>query len=295
MMKLKLFLKNSARHAALNILIISFLIGGCSSSITPTYLKENIAQDIQDICRKEYQLDVKAKLMGQTLWLYLPIEDIFIKSDKPEKYLERFKIEHNKEEFQGKLLKLEYLIKAVPEKEKYQEYKFNKTASEKINNVWKVLRRVIFSMERLKEGEPKFFCLVIADIKNGLEIKEIFYYLDIKKVSYEFISIGEYQHRAIQDSNISADIIGDKEGNHLRYGELTLEDFIAKQIDHRIKLKFQKPEVDTNVDIDKEIIKIVVHTIKTYELRDFTAVELNNLMNNSKIILNQGAVLTNPD
>lgn len=295
MMKLKLSLKNSARRAALNILIISFLIGGCSSSITPTYLKENIAQDIQDICRKEYQLEVKAKLVGQTLWLYLPIEDIFIKSDKPEKYLERFKIEHNKEEFQGKLLKLEYLIKAVPEKEKYQEYKFDKTASEKINNVWKVLRRVIFSMERLKEGEPKFFCLVIADIKNGLEIKEIFYYLDIKKVSYEFISIGEYQHRAIQDSIISADIIGDKEGNHLRYEELTLEDFIAKQIDHRIKLKFQKPEVDTNVDIDKEIIKIVVHTIKTYELRDFTAVELNNLMNNSKIILNQGAVWTNVD
>jgi hypothetical protein len=294
-MKLKLSLKNSARRAALNILIISFLIGGCSSSITPTYLKENIAQDIQDICRKEYQLEVKAKLVGQTLWLYLPIEDIFIKSDKPEKYLERFKIEHNKEEFQGKLLKLEYLIKAVPEKEKYQEYKFDKTASEKINNVWKVLRRVIFSMERLKEGEPKFFCLVIADIKNGLEIKEIFYYLDIKKVSYEFISIGEYQHRAIQDSIISADIIGDKEGNHLRYEELTLEDFIAKQIDHRIKLKFQKPEVDTNVDIDKEIIKIVVHTIKTYELRDFTAVELNNLMNNSKIILNQGAVWTNAD
>lgn len=295
MMKLKLSLKNSARHAALNILIISFLIGGCSSSITPTYLKENIAQDIQDICRKEYQLDVKAKLVGQTLWLYLPIEDIFIKSDKPEKYLERFKIEHNKEEFQGKLLKLEYLIKAVPEKEKYQEYKFNKTASEKINNVWKVLRRVIFSMERLREGEPKFFCLVIADIKNGLEIKEIFYYLDIKKVSYEFISIGEYQHRAIQDSNISADIIGDKEGKHLKYEELTLKDFVAKQIDHRIKLKFQKPEVDTNVDIDKEIIKIVVHTIKTYDLRDFTSVELNNLMNNGKITLNEAAVWTGID
>ncbi|MFH1640817.1 MAG: hypothetical protein ABIA66_02505, partial [Candidatus Omnitrophota bacterium] len=133
MMKLKLSLKNSARRAALNLLIISLLIGGCSSSTRPTYLKENIEQDIQNICRKEYQLDVKAKLVGQTLWLYLPIEDIFEKADKPEKYPERFKIEHNKEEFQGGLLRLEYLIKAVPEKEKSQDYLFSKTAAEKVN------------------------------------------------------------------------------------------------------------------------------------------------------------------
>jgi hypothetical protein len=295
MMKLKLSLKNSARRAALKIIVISFLIGGCSSSTTPTYLKENIVQDIQDICRKEYKLEAKAKLVGQTLWIYLPLENIFEKADKPEKYLERFKIEHNKEEFQEKLLRLEYLIKAVPEKEKFQEYKFTKAAAEQVNNIWKVLRRVIFSMERLKGEEPKFFYLVIADIKNGYEIKEIFYYLDIKKVSYGFISIGEYQHRTIQDSNISPDSIGDKEGNYLKYKDITLEDFIAKQIDHRIKLKFQKPEVDTNVDIDKEIIKIVVHTIKTYELRDFTGVELNNLLNNNKIILNQAAVWKNLD
>jgi hypothetical protein len=65
---------------------------------------------------------------------------------------------------------------------------------------------------------------------------------------------------------------------------------VAAQIQHRIKLKFEKPEVDKNADIDKEILKIAVYTIKTYGLRNFTSAELNNLVTQNRIILNQAAV-----
>jgi hypothetical protein len=291
-MKSRLSLKNSVR-AGLNLFIILYLVSGCSSSTAPTYLKEDITEAIQDICKNEYKIDVRTKLVGQTLWIYLPVEDIFVKADKPEKYSEKFNIETNQNEFQEDLLKIQYVIYPIlSEKEKYQEYKYNKTVLEKINNVWKVLRRVIFSMERLKTGEPKFFYLIIADIKNGFELQEITYSLDLKKVSYEFISWGEYQHRAIQETQIAPEIIGDKEGTHINYKEITLKDFILKQIDHRIKLKFQKPEVevDKNFDIDKEILKIVVYTIKTYDFKDFNAVELNNLFTRDRTFLNKAAV-----
>jgi len=290
MMRSRPSLRNLAR-TGLNLFIITCLILGCSSSTKPTYLKENIERAIQDICKNEYGIDVKAKLVGQTLWIYTPVEDMLAKSDKPEKYLERFSIEDNRAAFKDGILKLEYLIKAIPEKEKSQEYKYNKAVLEKINNVWKALRRVMFSMEHLKKGEPQFFSLVFADIKNGFETSEIFYYLDLKKVSYEFISWGEYQHRTIDETNISPDIIGDKEGLHLDYRDITLDEFIALQINHRIKLKFQKPEVDKNADIDKEILKVVTYTLKTYGFRDFTAAELNNLLTQNRIILNQAAIL----
>lgn len=294
-MKLKLSLKNSVKRGLLlNICIIVFLTSGCTSSTTPTYLREDISEAIQDICKNEYNIGVKVRLVGQTLWIYLPLEDIFVKSDKPEKYLERFAIEHNEDEFKSGLLKLEYLIKVIPEQEKYQELKYNKPAVEKINNVWKALRRVLFSMEPLKKGGVQFFYLVTADIKNGFEIKEIFYYPDLKKVSYEFISWNEYQHRTIQDTEILPEIIGDKEGLHLNYKDITLEEFIIGQIQHRIKLKFQKPEVEKNANIDKEILKIVVYTLKTYGFKDFSAVELNNLLTQNKIILNQAAVWARP-
>lgn len=295
-MKSKPFLKSLVKRGLLlNTYIVIFLIFGCSLSTAPTYIKEDIDKAIQDICKNEYNIDVKVKLLGSTLWLYLPVEDMFAKSDKPQKYLERFSIEDNKVGFAGGTLKLEYMIKNIPEKENFQEYKYNKIVLDKINNVWKALRRVLFSLKRSREeNEPKFFCLVTADIKNGFQTWEIFYYLDLKKVSYEFISWTEYQHRVIEASDMSPQIIGDTDGLHLNYRDITLEEFVALQIQHRIKLKFQKPEVDKNADIDKEILKITVYTIKTYNLRDFLGVELDNLFTQNRIVLNQAALWARP-
>jgi len=267
---------------------------GCSSSTKPTYIKENIEQDIRDICRNEYALEVKTKLIGSTLWVYLPVEDLFISAEKPEKYTEKFAIDYNKTRSQDSRLKSDYLIKPIPDKEKSQDYKYNKEVLEKINNVWKVLRRVIFSMSQLKGGKPEFFCIVTADIKKGFELSELFYYLDFKKISYNFISWNEYQHRSIQDANMSAEIIGDKEGRHLNFKDIALEDFVMQQIDYRIRLKFQKPEVEKNADIDKEIIKIAVYTIKTYSLKGFGALELNNLLTRNKITLTEQEIWANP-
>lgn len=291
-MRLNPFLKNSVKLKLNVFFIIALQICGCISSTKPTYLNEDIDKAIQDIAKVEYNIDLKVRQVGQTLWIYLALEDLFEKADKPERYLEKFSIENNEVEFKEGLFKINYIIKEIAEQEKAQDYKYKKEVVEKINNVWKVLRRVIFSMERSKDKEPKFFFLVVADIKNGFEIREIFYISDLKKVSYEFISWTEYRHRAISQTEISPAIIGDKDGLHLDYKEITLEEFVAKQIEHRIKLKFQKPEIEKNknIDIDDEILKIVVYTIKTYNLRDFKDIELNNLFTQNRIVLNRQAV-----
>lgn len=295
-MKLKTSLKNLVKRGLLiELLPLAFLILGCSSSTAPTFTRETVATAIQDICRDEYKIELKSKLIGQTLWIYLPLEDILVKNDQPEKYTEKFNIEKIGDEFNNGLLKLEYSINPVAkEEEKSQGYKYNKDAIDKVNSVWRVLRRVMFSLQRTRKYEPRFFSLVMADIKNGFEIKEVSYYLDLKKVSYGFISWGEYQHRTIQDSNVAPQIIGDKEGARLEYKDITMEEFITKQIEHRIKLKFQKPEVEKNADIDKEILKAVVYTIKTYDFRDLASVELHNLLTQNRIILNNAAIWANP-
>jgi hypothetical protein len=293
MMKSRPYLKNSVR-TGLNLLVIICLISGCTSSTAPTYLKEDIQDALQNICKNEYKIDLKATLVGSTLWIYLPVEGMFEKSDKPEKYSEKFAIDNDEAKFNEGVLKVEYMVRDVPENEKLQEYKYNKDAMDKIGNVWKSLRRVVFSMGHSKDNLPKFFCLVTADIKNGFEMREVSYYLDLKKVSYELISWSEYQHRVISSTGISPAIIGDKEGRHLIYSDISMEEFLASQIQQRIKLKFQKPEVDKNSDIDKEILKIAVYTLKTYGFTDFSSVELNNLLTKNKTVLNQAALLAKP-
>ncbi len=297
-MRSRLSLKSLARPA-LNLFLASaltlFFISGCSSSTRPTFIRENIEDSVRNICKQEYGIDTVVRLEGRTLWVYIPVEDMLIKADKPEKYVERFEVAENLVQFRGKLLEVDYGVKLIPEKEKTQEYQYNKPVLEKLSNVWKVLRRVIFSLDRSKQNEPHFFCLVLSDIKTGFEIREVFYHLDLKKVSYSYISWGEYQHRAISETDFSPRIIGDKSGRHVIFRDIGLEEFLAMQIEHRIRLKFQKPEVDRNADIDKEVSKIVSHTLRTYGLKDFESVELINIFTGGKSVLNQRAVLERPD
>jgi len=293
MMRLRLSLKNLARRV-LNLCIIACLIGGCSSSTAPTYQKEDLEKSIQNICKNEYQLDVKVKLAGSTLWIYVPVEGLIEKSDKPEKFTEKFNIEQSKGELANGNFKFDYSIKPIPEQEKSQDFKYNKKVLENINNVWKVLRRVIFSMKCAKGEEPKFYSLIFADMNMGVQIKELSYYLDLKKVSYGYISWEEYQHRSILEQDLAPEAVQDREGLHINYKDITLEEFILAQIQHRIKLKFQKPEVDKNVAVDKEIVKIIEYALKTYDYKNFSEVELNNLLTKSRVILNQAAIWEKP-
>jgi hypothetical protein len=293
MMKSKLSSKSLAK-VGLKIIPFILFLSACTSSTAPSFLKENIPQAIQDICKKEYKLDVLAKLIGRTLWVYMPLEDIVSKPEKPEKYVERFMLEDKRNFFAEKVLTVNYFIKPVPEKNKQQEMSIDKSVNEKIFNLLQVIRRVFFSMDNSSVNSPTFFCIVTADTKNGFEIKQVFYFLDLKKLSYGFISQTEYQHRVVQDTAISAEIIGDQIGKHLDYQEITLDEFIADQIQNRIRLKFQKPEVEINADIDKEILKIISYTLNTYGFKDFSLVEMNNLASGAKVTLNQTAVLANP-
>ncbi len=193
MTRLKPSSKNSIKPGPLlNILLIIFFFSGCSYSTAPTFRREDIAEAIQNIATKEFKLSLKVKLVGQTLWIYMPIKNLMEKADKPEKSIEKFSIKQNELEIKDKLVKLNYAIKVIPEKEQTQEYKYSKTILEQINGVWNIIRRVLFSMNRANGSEPKFIYLVVADIENGYEIKEICHYLDLKKISYNYISAEEY-------------------------------------------------------------------------------------------------------
>ena len=276
--------------AGLKLFPLILLLTACNSSVRPSFLKEDITRAVKDICKKEYSLDTVTTLSGNTLWVYLPLENIVSKPDKPEKYTERFLLEDQKNLLEEKVLKVNYSVRPTTEKEKQQEMVLDKSVNEKIFNILQVIRRVLFSMGSPKQDIPQFFCIVTADIRNGFEIKQIFYFADLKKLSYSFISQTEYQHRIIQETAISAEIIGDKTGDHLKYRDITLEEFIADQIQSRIKLKFQKPEVEANADIDKEVLKIVAYTLEAYQFKNFSLLEILNLVTGKKIILNQTAI-----
>ncbi|MDD4907841.1 MAG: hypothetical protein PHJ00_02135 [Candidatus Omnitrophica bacterium] len=292
MTKLKRYLRNSAKAGLLlNTLLIFSLILGCSSSTKPTFTQEDIPDAIRDICKKEFNIDLTTKLVGKTLWVYMPVTGMFQPSEKPEKSYDRYQIKSNDSAFEDGSLKVQYEIDPIPETEVIQEVNLAKSISEKTNQAWSVIRRVLFSMDRAKSGEPDFICFVLTDIDKGYEIKQTSYYLDLKKISYNYISTEEYQHRAIQEVEIlPPELIIDREGSYIKYTDFTLPEFVAKQIQYRIRIKFQKPEIEKNADIDKEVEKVVAAVIKIYGLKDFDGAQLYNLVNNNKLFLSTGAI-----
>jgi len=291
MMKSKRSSKSLVK-VGLKILPLVLFLSACNSSVAPSFLKEDISRAVKDICKKEYKLDIITHLVGRTFWVYMPLENIM--ANKPEKYLERFLVESKRSQFNEKIINVNYFVKLVPETEKQQEWSLDKSVNTKIFNVLQVVRRVFFSMDNSEKNEPLFFCIITADVAKGFELKQIFYCPDLKKVSYGFISQTEYQHRIVQDSEVSEEIIADKEGRHLVYRDITLEEFLAEQIRCRIEMKFRKPEVEKNADIDKEVSKIVTLTLNTYLFKDFALVEMTNLVTEAKTILNQAAVFAGP-
>jgi len=73
--------KNAVKITLFSILIIFF----SSCDISPTYSRKNIESIITDICKKEFNLDVRVWGIGDTVWIYVPLEDLIGKDNQMDK------------------------------------------------------------------------------------------------------------------------------------------------------------------------------------------------------------------
>lgn len=308
-MKLRPSLKNSANTALssltltpklakrvsslLQVSIATALLvcGGCSPPKSAFYTKENLSESIIKITEEEYNIPIVSKLVGETIWIYLPLqEELFIKSDKPQEYVKRFELEAIDGSLKEAVLKFEYEIKETPETKETQDKKLNPDAIDKINKILRTVRRVIFNLER-NGFKPKFFTVLTTDIKSGIEILDITYVEDLKKVFYGIISWTEYQHRSLEFVSLSLNATGDLEGKHINFYDVDFNDFLVEQIKQRLSIKFNRPEVEKGVDIDKEVLKSIKNVLEIYNADNFLLVDLKNLITGYRISMSRSAVL----
>lgn len=62
------------KNALKSILISSFIILATACSTSPTYSRKDITNIIPEICKKEFNLDVKSWEIGETIWIYAPFQ-----------------------------------------------------------------------------------------------------------------------------------------------------------------------------------------------------------------------------
>lgn len=286
-MKSKPSLRNSARPALLFkfILIPIFALAGCAGPIEPTYKEKDLAPLVKKICKDEYNLEVVTGRTVNTLWVYAPLERILHK-------------EYGKKE----------------------DKVFDEEVIEKLRNILTTIGRVLIS----SDTSPEFFVLVASDTNIGLDYVIIANVLDIKKSYAGFIPFTEAQKRYLIKLKLAPEAAGDSTGKHVYIYNIELANFIAEQIAQRIAVQFQDDNLkkyfkldksegefkdgsfifsyaieetlkpDKNINVMKEILNTVTYCLKTYEFRNFSLVEINDLLRQDRLILSNKEVLARP-
>ncbi|MBU3959049.1 MAG: hypothetical protein KKE91_04240 [Candidatus Omnitrophica bacterium] len=286
-MPLRPSLKNVEKPAllfnlALFSIIISLSLSACSCPIEPTYKEEDIPSAVKQICKDEYNLEVINKRTPTTLWIYIPLSKILDKD---------YGIVENKI--------------------------FDQELTDKLRKILNAVSRVLISSDHT----PEFFVLLSSDITMGLDYTIAGCVEDIKKSYAGVIPWTEANRRYVVKLNLSPEAIGDETGKHLPLYDIRMGDFLAEQIAQRIGERFQEeglkqyfkieksqgafynnsfifeysmeylsqPEIKIN--IFQEILDIVTYCIKTYEFKDFSGLEIADLITEDRLILNQAEVL----
>ncbi|MCB9756957.1 MAG: hypothetical protein H6753_00865 [Candidatus Omnitrophica bacterium] len=126
---------------------------------------------------------------------------------------------------------------------------------------------------------PEFFVTIFADIKNGVAVKTTNYFEDMRMAlsNPPAISNDEYAKRFVYEILGDEKMIGNTTGTNLEMNEIILSDFLAKQIETRIKYQFTQSNFPPTGQVLDEIWTIVGETCRLYQFKDFEKIKLIDL------------------
>ena len=261
-------------------LLLSVLIG-CGQNLPPAKTPlAAVHQKFIKIYEEEIKEAVVLKEIGQTLWIYLPMKENLIEV----KAASQLKVDAKKPETKPVVRYLEGIFKnqsfhidydIASNKTYNKSYGYASSYSEAYQNKQ---RRLFDALQRCyleADLPPQFIVYIIADTTNGVESENILYFKDLKEAMT--VSQEEYLKRAISELRGNPNIMDDAKGRHLKYVEITMPDFLMKQIINRVNFKYQRSSFPPAADTVSEIKNILTETFQAYEFRDFQSVELNDL------------------
>lgn len=279
-----------SKFLLLSLLLFAISTYGCQTREDEEFYSKDMAErKFIQVCQDEYNWNVKTKLIGKTLWIYLPYQkDIFQLKANRFSQASKCSVSYLKGDFQEAVFYLAYQITPLlkTEEDKGYTYGLVDEVSEDFRNLLNVIYRVYFNAS----VQPEFYVLILADTANGVEISYIIYNEDLKKI-YNNVIPGEEQYkRILQDMRGNLAIIGDKHGRHLDYQEIDLSQFLTEQIIQRIRIKFFGADSKLCGIPEEEILQIISYVMYTYEFVDFSKIILRNLSSGSETEIGRWAL-----
>jgi len=263
------------------------IFSGCDFLNDKTYSPTEAEQKLVDFCKKEGSIDITARQLGRTEWLYLALpEPIFdVKANASAENAERkvmpFSLLSLSGEFDNRIFSVDYdIVPEVlsPEAVSYGSA-YNETYTKKRQLIYQGIQETFFNLskdEETKAAAPIFFVVVIADANKGIATKSIFYLPDLKAFLTEAIPFEEYYLRELSSIFGDENLIGDKTGKALKTNEITWGYFLTEQIQNRVRFRFTHSDFKPKADPDKEIVSIAANTLRLYPFEYYDTVYLFN-------------------
>lgn len=253
-------------------------ITGCSVVKDKPLPRSEADKKFISILENDYSYKPVIRQADQTLWIYLAMEEPLYKTiagqDSPpikRKYT------------------LEFIEGLFKEKDFFVEYdvidatkvaggsglsmRYTDEFNTRYLNLITAISRAYFTADK----PPEFIVLVIADVKNGIEIEQKLFLDDLKKYSFYALPPDEYNMRVLTEAKGDTKIIGDFKGQHLEPKSVVWPNFLTKQIAQRARYKFQNSDFPPEETPKTEILKIIAKTFMIYEYKNFDALLLTDL------------------
>ncbi len=267
------------------VLVFIFLaIAGCSSKKEQQPLSRlESERKIIQILENDHNLKPVAQWEGDTFWIYIPIEKplFAIAASGTSRTVEKkYILQFVESIFNNSTLEIEYDVvpafKMAPPNGITNRY--TQTFNNKYQNITNALSRAFFTAK----NPPKFIVVIIADIKDGIEMMTTFYTEDLKKYQSGALPADEYMVRIHNEPYGADEIKNDKEGKHVESYDIKMRDFVSRQIKNRINFKFQNSDFPPDKNYEDEIIDAIIKTFHAYDFNDFSSVSLSDLRQDKK-------------
>lgn len=277
--------KASLLSASLIVLSLS-----CSSNPQKQITINEAHKKFLSICKNEINIDVISQFVGDTFWIYAPIKDNILQTSasregsmSSDQYKEVPSINYADTQFKDHVFIVQYDIDL---KRNYpKSYGYTSSYSSKYQALQQGLLAALnrsFS-ETDDDSALRFVILVIADITTGIEVESILYFEDIKHglSLTQDLAQDEFMKRYVAELRGNKNIIGDLDGKHLTYYQMTMPGFLARQITNRINFKYQRSSHPPSLNTLEELTKLLIETFDAYDYQEYSEVRLQDLGDNS--------------
>lgn len=252
-------------------LCLVMIVDGQKKNPEPISREEHTAA-LTKICKKSYQASIRLTEKGDTLWVYLPHTG------------RRMGMAQTKDN-DRKRLGVSFIVSSLnPFMPKSPDEVLTFAPSELTHVVQGILGNLNRLSARLKQPY-KFYVLVTTNITHQVPVIEdwfMMYAPDFKKYPVGRDYFGESLSRLVVAHTKVDTAYHDFNGAHVNYHEVTMKEFVERQIEWRVYQRFTEGSSVTPFNMVREekfeeVLDIVKKTVVAYDVRDYDEFAINDI------------------